>query len=56
MPIPVHLICGRCGSLDVEFVIGKHDEESCGVNISCNNCSELTSVETVNEWKKVQRG
>lgn len=52
MPIPVHLICGKCGSLDIMFRIDKPDEESCGVVIVCKNCSELTSVECINEWKE----
>ena len=52
MPIPVHVICGKCGSLDVTFQTAVRIGEGCGVYVVCNNCSELTSVETINEWKK----
>lgn len=58
MPIPVHLICGKCGSLDIEFRIGEpctdEDAEDCGVNTHCKKCATLTSVESINEWKEDQ--
>jgi len=54
MPIPVHVICGKCGSLDIKFEIGdpEPDEGFCGVSTYCANCSELTSIEEINNWKK----
>ncbi len=52
MTIPVHVICGICGSLNIQFNIDEPDEESCGVVTICKNCGELTSVETINEWKE----
>ena len=58
MPIPVHVICGKCGSLDVRFRINERppveDNCGCGVYIVCANCSELTGIETINDWKEEQ--
>ena len=52
MPIPVHVICGKCGSLDI-IVKFFDEQEPC---FSCNNCGELTSVNTLNDWKKENKG
>ena len=55
MPIPVHVICGKCGSLEIRLETRKpHDEEGFGVFFCCNNCNETTSVESINEWKLEQ--
>ena len=55
MPIPVHVICGKCGSLKIFPKIEKPHEEGCGVYFSCSNCSELTSIEEIDEWKEEQK-
>lgn len=34
----------------MKFEITKSDEESCGVDILCMDCGELTSVEEWNEF------
>ena len=52
MPIPVHVICGKCGSLDIRIKVYK--EEGLEPCFSCNDCAELTSVDTVNAWKEEQ--
>lgn len=45
-----YIICQKCGSDEMEFIIDPPDQESCGVYLSCHNCSELTSVEEWNEF------
>ena len=45
-----YIICQKCGSDEMEFIIDPPDQESCGVYLSCHNCAELTSVEEWNEF------
>ena len=50
MPIPVHVICGKCGSLDIRIVLEKELNY-----FKCENCCEITSLDCVNEWKEEAR-
>lgn len=50
----VYIICQKCGSDEMEFLIDPPDQESCGVYLTCYNCSELTSVEEWNEFNDTQ--
>jgi len=53
----IYLICAKCGSDHMRFRI-EHlnlvDDESCGVDIICEECGELTSVEAHNEQQKTK--
>ena len=51
MPIPVHVICGKCGSLDIRIVYYKET----GHCFVCGNCAEVTSIDTVNRWKEAAK-
>jgi len=51
MPIPVHIICGKCGSLDIRI----EEDYEVGTHFKCENCAEITSTDTVNEWKEEAR-
>ena len=52
MPIPVHVICGKCGSLNIRIERDKDAPDL--LFFRCNDCSEITSVDTINEWKEEQ--
>lgn len=47
----VHMICGKCGSDEVNFVLNKacRDNPQNVASIRCNNCSELTGIA---EWSE----
>ena len=57
MPKPLYIICAKCGSDTVSFLITtpsklERDNCGCGVYITCNDCGKLTGVEEYNEWVK----
>ena len=49
MASKVYIICRKCGSDDIKFIIDDPcpDDPLGFVSISCNDCSELTAI---NEW------
>ncbi len=49
-----YIICQKCGSDEMEFLIDPPEQESCGVYLTCHNCAELTSVEEWNEFNDTQ--
>lgn len=50
----VHIICGKCGSDEVNFVINDHDDDDPQnvASIYCSNCSELTGISEWSEFNK----
>lgn len=47
----VHIICGKCGSDEMNFVINEHcpDDPQNVASMSCSNCCELTGIA---EWSE----
>ncbi|EDJ7509971.1 hypothetical protein CHL00_23210 [Salmonella enterica subsp. enterica serovar Newport] len=47
----VHIICGKCGSDEMNFVINEHcpDDLQNVASMSCSNCCELTGIA---EWSE----
>lgn len=47
----VHIICGKCGSDEMNFVINGHcpDHPQNVASMSCSNCCELTGIA---EWSE----
>ena len=50
----VHIICGKCGSDEVNFVIDQPcpDDPQNFVSIRCSNCNELTGIAEWSEFNK----
>lgn len=48
----VHIICGKCGSLALNFVINEPcpDDPQNVVSLRCENCGELTGIQEWSEW------
>lgn len=47
----LHIICGKCGSDEINFVINKPcpDDHENVASMSCSNCAELTGI---SEWSE----
>lgn len=50
----VHIICGKCGSDEVNFVVNEvcPDDPQNVASIKCSNCSELTGISEWSEFNK----
>lgn len=52
MSIKLHIICGMCGSADVDIKVEDHGEDGGGQQavFRCGNCATLTTGQDHNEY------